>query len=265
MASAIHDALKNSGISAFVASNKYDSMVSGVDYKQEIEKAIRSCKVFILVYSTHANKSLDILKEVSLAEKKIIIPVRLDFSEMRPELNYDLKRLEFIDASSNPSNAIKRLAKDIHIHISQHNYLPGLSSDKILFESGKKMLSQKAYLEAKKILLQYFEIAPDDVEARYYLALSILAGKRPEDIDGKILKHLENLMLPFINSEDHGYIRALFAIVKFGYYQMNGLKEPPPYSYYLIINSSLSEEKRKELQFHINDPKNKVYEILLNI
>lgn len=265
-ASAIHDALKNNGLTVFVATNKYDSMVAGRSYKADIENAISTCKIFILVYSKHVNNSADVLKEISLAEKKVIIPVILDNSVMLPELRFDLKRLEFIDARDKDiAKAIRRIEKNVLTHLSENPKGQHLSSDKILFETGKKLLSLKSYDQAKKILHQYVEIAPLDFEARYYLSLSVMSGRRPETVDGNVINYLEQLLAPCPNSFEYSYVRFFAGILKYGYYKMNGLRETEPTWDNLISDVIISTERIHEIIFHLNDPHNKAWQLLFNL
>lgn len=132
----IHDALIKNGIKVWIAGSVTDGVRAGNAYKKDVVTAIAACKIFLLVYSQQVNQSRDVKSELTLAEKKIIIPIRMDHSEMCPELKYDLKYIEFIDASRGGLDYImSRLLNDIPHHLETYKERPALSRNKMFYKT----------------------------------------------------------------------------------------------------------------------------------
>jgi hypothetical protein len=257
---AIHDALVQNGITVWMAGSITGGVISGNAYKKDIVNAIAACKVFLLVYSEYVNQSRDVKNELTLAEKKVIIPIRMDHSEMCPDLKYDLKNLEFIDARQGGlPYVMSRLLYDLPVHLHNYKERPALSMDKVLLRKGILAANQKHYTEARHILLRYIEIAPEDMEGRYYLSFCLLDGKRPEKTDGTVIRAIEKHLSFFTHQPAGGHVRCLLAMVKFGYYCMNGFRENSPTSEELMNNASLSLDKACEIIYHVHDPGNAVW------
>lgn len=141
---AIYDALTHGGMSVWIAGSATNGVKAGNAYKNDIVKAISACKIFLLIYSQYVNKSRDVKNELTLAEKKVIITVRLDQSEMCPELQYDLKNLEFIDADRGGlPYVISRLLNDIPHQLEINNGRSDLSADKVLRHKAKLVVRLK--------------------------------------------------------------------------------------------------------------------------
>jgi hypothetical protein len=249
-----------------MAGSSSTGVISGNQYKEDIGKAISVCKIFILIYSDYVNKSRDVKNELAQAEKKIIIPIRRDYSEMCFGLKYDLKPLEYIDAVGNDFSVVSsRLMVDLRKHLLSYQQTDTSSTDKMLFRQGIKMLNKKQYMDAQKILLQYVEIVPDDAESRFYLALCLIGGKPSVKLDGIIVHKLEALLTPFAEPVQFLPINYLLAMVKFGYYRMNNLRETQPGSFELTDSILLSREKAAEIIFHTYEPLNTIWIMLQKI
>ncbi|MCL2063396.1 MAG: toll/interleukin-1 receptor domain-containing protein [Candidatus Cloacimonetes bacterium] len=80
----------------------YRDVEGGKSYAEEIPKAIRNCKVFILLLTKNSLKSDHIRTEVDEAytNKKIIIPYKLEEIALDDEMRYWLARKQFIDATT---------------------------------------------------------------------------------------------------------------------------------------------------------------------
>ena len=76
----------------------------GVDYKKEIVRAIRECKVFVFLQSKNSVASDQVPREVGIALKfgKTVIPFIVEESELEDELLYDLVQTQWIDATKPP-------------------------------------------------------------------------------------------------------------------------------------------------------------------
>lgn len=89
--------LEANGITCWIAPRDIEP---GVRYGRAIMEAINSCKVMVVVFSRHANVSEHIANEVDavFARKIDIIPFNIDGTRPGLELDYYLRRMQWIDA-----------------------------------------------------------------------------------------------------------------------------------------------------------------------
>ncbi|NJL29511.1 MAG: hypothetical protein HC897_17300 [Thermoanaerobaculia bacterium] len=100
---------------------------------------------------------------------------------------------------------------------------------KRLFEIGKKYLGSCSYGQAEKALRSSLDKSADNPEVGYYLALAMLAGRRPRTLHRKQVLEIEELMRPCIASNEREYQHLLFlAFAKSDYYPSNGQSTPAP-------------------------------------
>lgn len=69
----------------------------GHDYRIEIMEALGGCRSVLLLVSAASNASAHVLREVTVAEQrhKRIVPLRLDETPLRPELEYFLQAVHW--------------------------------------------------------------------------------------------------------------------------------------------------------------------------
>ena len=103
-------ALEAAGISCWIAPRDIEP---GVRYGRAIMEAINSCKVMVVVFSKHANISEHIANEVDaiFARHVDIIPFNIDGSQPGLELDYYLRRMQWINAPGNYQLKIPELIK----------------------------------------------------------------------------------------------------------------------------------------------------------
>ena len=94
------EALEKAGITCWIAPRDIEP---GKRYAQAIMDALESCNVMVVVFSRYANDSEHIANEVDtvFARKIDIIPFNIDGSHPNKELNYYLRRMQWINASGN--------------------------------------------------------------------------------------------------------------------------------------------------------------------
>lgn len=94
LAERIHDRLERDGIGCWISSR---DVPPGADFQGCIVKAIDSAELVLLVFSSEANHSNEIAKELSLASKKLLIPVRIE--DVLPEgaFRFQLTNRQFFD------------------------------------------------------------------------------------------------------------------------------------------------------------------------
>ena len=107
----IGDALENSGISCwYMEKDSLSGRYAGV-----ITKAIRKCRVFLLVLDERSNQSKDVLSEVSIAFKsdKAILPFHLDNCELSDDLFYHLSPFTMVSAHPSEEKNVQDLVTRI--------------------------------------------------------------------------------------------------------------------------------------------------------
>lgn len=99
-----------------------NGVYSGVNFKEVIVNAIASCEIVLFLSSENSNKSDNVSKEISLADKygKIIIPVRLDTSPMNPKIDYDLAGIDYVDLFSFEEKNLAKLRNAILGHLAMN-------------------------------------------------------------------------------------------------------------------------------------------------
>jgi hypothetical protein len=97
IADAVCHALESSGIKCWIAPRDINP---GAEYAAELMFGIRSCKVFLLIFSADSNLSRPVANELENAFRfdKIIIPFRLEDVEMRESFSFYLANLQWLDA-----------------------------------------------------------------------------------------------------------------------------------------------------------------------
>lgn len=100
-----------------------DGVYSGANFKEMIVNAISSSEIVLFLSSENSNKSDNVAKEISIADKygKIIIPVRLDTSPMNPKMDYDLAGIDFVDLFSFDDKSLAKLRNAILGHLAMNN------------------------------------------------------------------------------------------------------------------------------------------------
>ena len=113
-------ALEAAGISCWIAPRDIEP---GVRYGRAIMEAINSCKVMVVVFSKHANTSEHIANEVDaiFSRKVDIIPFNIDGSQPGLELDYYLRRMQWINASGNYRQRINELIKALKLKLGKHD------------------------------------------------------------------------------------------------------------------------------------------------
>lgn len=90
-------------------------MRAGKSYASEIVKAIKNCKVFVIVFSNHSNNSKHVANEIDRAfsNEKIIIPFRIENVNLNDTFSYYLSKNHWIDAFPKPEKNFRDLEKQL--------------------------------------------------------------------------------------------------------------------------------------------------------
>jgi hypothetical protein len=110
VAQTICAALENRGLNCWISSR---DVGPGQNFQEAIVKAIRAAKVMVLVFTSHANNSDEIKKELVLASQNrlTIIPVRMEDVVPNEAFAYEFATRQWIDLFANWEGEIDRLGE----------------------------------------------------------------------------------------------------------------------------------------------------------
>lgn len=111
-AETICTALEQRGLKCWIATR---NIAPGDNFQEAITRAIRAAKTMLLVFSGHANNSIEVKKEIALASRYnvIVVPVRVEDVVPNDALTYELAVRQWIDMFDDWERAIERLV--IHL------------------------------------------------------------------------------------------------------------------------------------------------------
>ncbi|HZE83427.1 MAG TPA: toll/interleukin-1 receptor domain-containing protein [Puia sp.] len=268
---AVHEAIHNSGLISWIAPDSHYGIAAGEFFEDSIVTAIQSCRIFVLIYSIHCNRSRFVPIEIRIAfeKRKEIIPFRLDHSDVSNNilLSY-LNGIQYIDATEKDrQDARNKLIIRLHDLLKKPGYRQGTrdTTENILLNEGIKLLKMKCYIDAHKKLQTCVDVMPENMEARFYLALAVIAGKKARKLDGLVVRRLEGILQPGIGLPEYGYTGILLALIKYGYYRMNGLRDGFPTVEELLEHNAITPEKAKDVLSLMDDPENPIWMELKNL
>ncbi len=122
VANELCQAIEAAGISCWIAPRDIEPGV--ISYEGAIMRAIKDCKVMLLVFSKFSNDSDDIFKEVSNAarRRKTIIPFKIDDADPVDALEYHLGSVQWINASGNYHAMIPELIATLNRKLGKQEY-----------------------------------------------------------------------------------------------------------------------------------------------
>jgi hypothetical protein len=117
--------LESSGIRCWIAPR---DVMPGTEYGSAIVDAIEHCRAMVLIFSSNANESAQIRREIERAVKKgvTIIPVRIEEVEPTKSMEYFLGAIHWLDALTPPlERHFRHLATTIKAMLAAKDALPG--------------------------------------------------------------------------------------------------------------------------------------------
>lgn len=94
IAEKVYDRLTAKGVKSWISTR---DIPAGADYQACIVEAIERASLVVLVFSSRANASPEIAKELSLASRKILIPARIEDVVPQGSFQYQLSNRQFVD------------------------------------------------------------------------------------------------------------------------------------------------------------------------
>ena len=123
-ADAVCATLESKGVRCWIAPR---DILPGIDWGEAIIDAINSTRVMVLVFSSHANTSQQIKREVERAVHKglPVIPLRIEDVPMSKSLEYFISSPHWLDAMSQPvEQHLNYLAETIKMLLSRSENVP---------------------------------------------------------------------------------------------------------------------------------------------
>ena len=108
VARTICTALENRGLACWISSR---NVKPGQNYQEQIVRAIRGARVMVLVFTTNANNSNEIKKELALASQNnlVVIPVRIEDVAPNEAFAYEFATRQWIDLFEDWEKSISEL------------------------------------------------------------------------------------------------------------------------------------------------------------
>ncbi|HLY56843.1 MAG TPA: TIR domain-containing protein [Stellaceae bacterium] len=112
VAASLCEGLEQRGVACWISSR---DIVPGENFQEAIVKALRAARVMVLVFTSSANNSDEIKKELALASQGriAVIPVRVEDVAPNDAFSYEFATRQWIDAFGDWDRAIGRLAAHI--------------------------------------------------------------------------------------------------------------------------------------------------------
>jgi hypothetical protein len=147
VADAICAALEKRGIRCWIAPR---DILPGVDWGAAIIDAITNCKVMVLVYSSNANASPQINREVerAVAKRVKLIPFRIEDAPMSKHLEYFISTAHWLDALAEPrAGHIERLCDTVQAQLARDStVVPAPAARRITASTAQRTASPRPAL-----------------------------------------------------------------------------------------------------------------------
>jgi hypothetical protein len=110
VARTICTALENRGLTCWISAR---NVKPGQNYQEQIVRAIRAARIMVLVFTTNANNSNEIKKELALASQNnlVVIPVRIEDVAPNEAFAYEFATRQWIDLFEDWEKSITELVE----------------------------------------------------------------------------------------------------------------------------------------------------------
>ncbi|MEE1086665.1 MAG: TIR domain-containing protein [Schaedlerella sp.] len=134
--------LEHNGISCWMAPG---SIQGGASYAMEIPKAIRACKIFVLILSEKAQDSKWVPRELDQAinEGKMVMPFMLEDCLLKDDFNFYLTNVQRYEAYRNKSAAMERMINEIKAALAKQTSEKEEILDEVVKENTEEVLAEK--------------------------------------------------------------------------------------------------------------------------
>ena len=125
LAERIYDRLQKFGMAPWMSSR---DIQPGMDYQGSIVDAIQHAKVVLLVFSSETNHSAEVVKELSLASTKLVIPARIEDVAPEGAFRYQISNRQFYDLFEDFDRRLDDLCRHVKATISGEGAVVGPST-----------------------------------------------------------------------------------------------------------------------------------------
>ena len=138
------------------------------------------------------------------------------------------------------------------------------SSISELKKRGCQLVAGRSYMQAINVFEEVLGIDSTVSEIHYYIALSLLNGKRPKLLGLQTIRKAEEHLKNAIRLDKRcGHAYILWAIIKYDFYVLNGMFDrSPTYDELLNMEWNLEANYKNELLTHVGAKGNKVWDWL---
>ena len=139
--------LEQNGIRCFIA---YRDIVKGVDWAEAITSAIENCRLMIVIFSEHFNRSKQVDREIALAieEAKPILTFKIQDAAFTGTKKYYLQNLNWIDAFPDAEKYFGNLCENVLL------FLPEIRLKKEKQEKSEKKRQEQKMMEQTSVKVQ---------------------------------------------------------------------------------------------------------------
>jgi len=120
VADAFFQAAEKIGLSVW-----YDQLIpSGNDWREAIVDALNQCKALVILFSEASNSSLQLIKELAVADNfgKLVIPILIEHTQPRGAYLYEMAARSWISLYPDPATKMDYLVSRISAQL--HNTVP---------------------------------------------------------------------------------------------------------------------------------------------
>lgn len=117
---------RDNGINAWISSR---DIPPGEDYQSCIVRAIAECRIMLLIFSENSNRSPEVVKELNLANRKYLIPVRIeDVQSPAPAFMYQIANRQVFDISGPSADRLAQLTEFVKQQLERIGDADGVQS-----------------------------------------------------------------------------------------------------------------------------------------
>jgi hypothetical protein len=118
VAATLCEALERRGVACWISSR---DIVAGANFQESIVQAVRAARVMVLVFTSNANNSDEIKKELALAgqHRLAVIPVRVEDVLPNDAFSYEFATRQWIDLFGDWDRAVGRLVDQVERMLGQ--------------------------------------------------------------------------------------------------------------------------------------------------
>lgn len=240
------------------------SLEAGQNFHRAIQAALDESRCAVVLWSPRSATSDFVLAEASSASNRhVLVPVMIEKAHLPPPFNIT----QWIDVTSGTLAAhenIERVVRAVRTMLNRDSP-PKTELDDAQFQLAMKHFRERHFLAALEELRAVVRRHPEASDARYFLVLCALAGRRPKLLRSERVAEIDLQLSEAVRcaTGDASHILRLWAILRYDCYTLNGLREPAPSAAELLARAKpLQRARIDELASTLEAPGNPLWESL---